>query len=112
PPQETISESSASSESSQTVVEEEPPPEVAPAESPTPQATETEPKTVVAPPPKPDPVDWLRDHQGRWPHELQLKEAMVFPVKRLGQVVGSVKAPAGMPVSLMTIQADTVMISY
>lgn len=48
----------------------------------------------------------------QWPKVVTLKEAVEFPAVMNGQVVGSVKVPAGSQVALVTLQPDQVELEY
>jgi len=78
-----------------------------------PAATDAPTPAAATPAPaKPfDPADLARN-PGAWPKTIRLKQEAVFPAMFNGQVVGSVKVPAGSAVKLLNVQGDQLVVDY
>jgi hypothetical protein len=95
--------------------EEEPEPTSAKA---TPRAEVAGPKIVLSTPtpaPSPRRIFDLKDLAGRrsdWPAKLMLTKATAFPAVTQGKVIGSLTAPSGSEVKLMTISGGRIGVEF
>jgi hypothetical protein len=96
----------------------EPAPTPAPTPTPTPTPTpapepEPEPEPTITPAPKaPDPLAWLLENPAYWPKEVTLLKAMEFPVLHDGRPAGFVRLPAGIVLTLLKIEPQTLKVAY
>ena len=81
-------------------------------------ATSPAPATAVAPQPvavEDSPEKILTDltkEKREWPQTVVCREALDFPARIDGQIIGSVKVPAGAPLKLMGVSMNQVTVGY
>lgn len=68
----------------------------------------------LATPPSPPAVDLkaLALDPAQWPRQITLLQPHTFPAMLNGKVIGSMKAPAGMVVMLVTVQENALVVEY
>jgi pullulanase len=78
---------------------------------PTPESSPVE-ETPPPPTPRPDPVVWLIEHKDYWPKQVALRQAFEFPAVSNGNVVGSLRVPAGATAGVVAIGKEEIEVDY